>query len=84
MDTAKYKYRDDEYYKTKDFAIEDIEVPMLSVANWVCMRGLPLFHNACSLTVKLGRNSAPPQRKYNRLYASRIEVQIPTLYHWKA
>ena len=41
IDTARYKYRDDEYYKTKDFALEDIDVPLLSVANWV--GGIPAY-----------------------------------------
>jgi len=36
IDTAKYKFRDEEYYSSKDFKLEDIEVPLLSVANWVC------------------------------------------------
>jgi hypothetical protein len=35
IDTAKYKFRDEEYYITKDFNLRDIEVPILSVANWV-------------------------------------------------
>ena len=35
IDTAEYKYRDEAYYKSKDFNLEDIEVPLLSVANWV-------------------------------------------------
>ncbi|KAG8626209.1 hypothetical protein KVT40_006610 [Elsinoe batatas] len=33
-DTATHKFRDEEYYRTREFAIEDIEVPLLSVANW--------------------------------------------------
>jgi hypothetical protein len=36
VDTAKYKFRDEVYYSSKDFKLEDIEVPVLSVANWVC------------------------------------------------
>ena len=28
------RYRDDDYYASKEFALEDIEVPLLSVANW--------------------------------------------------
>ena len=35
MDTVKRKYRDEDYYKSRDFDLEDIEVPLLSVANWV-------------------------------------------------
>jgi hypothetical protein len=36
-DTARYKFRDDEYYQTKDFNLSDIGVPVLSVANWVSL-----------------------------------------------
>jgi len=36
IDTAKNEYRDQEYYTSRDFNLEDIEVPILSVANWVC------------------------------------------------
>jgi hypothetical protein len=35
VDTAKYYFRDEEYFASKDFKLEDIEVPLLSVANWV-------------------------------------------------
>lgn len=35
-DTAAYKFRDDDYYMTKDFDLGEIDVPVLSVANWVC------------------------------------------------
>ena len=34
IDNAKNKYRDDDYYSSKDFALADIKVPLLSVANW--------------------------------------------------
>lgn len=33
-DTAKYKFRDEEYYRTRDFNLADVEVPVLSAANW--------------------------------------------------
>jgi predicted acyl esterase len=35
IDTAKYRYLDEEYYASKDFDLADIKVPLLSVANWV-------------------------------------------------
>lgn len=35
IDTAVHKFRDEEYYRTRDFDVEAIEVPLLSVANWV-------------------------------------------------
>jgi hypothetical protein len=34
-DTAAHKFRDEEYYRTKDFNLAYVEVPLLSVANWV-------------------------------------------------
>lgn len=33
-DNEANRFRDDEYYASKDFKLEDIEVPLLSVANW--------------------------------------------------
>jgi hypothetical protein len=35
IDTAQYRYLDEEYYSSRNFELEDIEVPILSVANWV-------------------------------------------------
>ncbi|KAL6703986.1 hypothetical protein ACN47E_008924 [Coniothyrium glycines] len=34
LDTARHKFRDEQYYASKEFNLEDIEVPLLSVANW--------------------------------------------------
>jgi predicted acyl esterase len=34
IDNATYKFRDQDYYASKEFRLEDIEVPLLSVANW--------------------------------------------------
>jgi predicted acyl esterase len=34
IDNEKNRFLDDEYYKSKEFNLEDIEVPVLSVANW--------------------------------------------------
>jgi hypothetical protein len=36
IDTAKNEFRDQEYFKSRDYDLEDIQVPILSVANWVC------------------------------------------------
>jgi predicted acyl esterase len=33
-DNEKNKFRDDEYYASKDFNLDDIKIPLLSVANW--------------------------------------------------
>ena len=35
IDTAQHNYMDEEYYKSRNFDLANIEVPMLSVANWV-------------------------------------------------
>jgi hypothetical protein len=37
VDTAVHKFRDEEYYRTRDFDVEAIEVPLLSIANWVSL-----------------------------------------------
>ncbi|KAF7923365.1 hypothetical protein EAE99_007062 [Botrytis elliptica] len=34
IDNVNNRFLDDDYYKSKDFNLEDIEVPVLSVANW--------------------------------------------------
>ncbi|KAH9883345.1 X-Pro dipeptidyl-peptidase C-terminal non-catalytic domain-containing protein [Xylariomycetidae sp. FL2044] len=34
IDNANHSFRDEEYYASKEFRPEDIEVPLLSVANW--------------------------------------------------
>jgi predicted acyl esterase len=41
IDTAKYPFRDMQYFASKDFNLQDIEVPLLSVANWVCCNNIP-------------------------------------------
>lgn len=38
VDTAVHKFRDEDYYKTRDFDVGAIETPLLSVANWVSIR----------------------------------------------
>ena len=34
LDNAANSFRDDEYYASKEYSMEDIRVPVLSVANW--------------------------------------------------
>ncbi|KAI0412952.1 acyl esterase [Xylaria grammica] len=34
IDNQKYRYRDEEYYASKEYDMGDIDVPLLSVANW--------------------------------------------------
>ncbi|KAH7133855.1 Alpha/Beta hydrolase protein [Dactylonectria macrodidyma] len=77
-DTAKYKFRDEEYYKTRDFKLSDIEVPLLSVANW----GGILLHLRGNI---MGYMQAGSKLKYLRCitgrhdlpfyYADEVEIQ---------
>jgi putative CocE/NonD family hydrolase len=60
IDTAKYKFRDEEYFSSKEYRLEDIEVPVLSVANWV---------SALSSSLILGRNFVASSWKYPRILA---------------
>lgn len=34
VDNVRNRFRDDEYYASKDFHLENVKVPLLSVANW--------------------------------------------------
>ncbi|KAI2900843.1 hypothetical protein CBS63078_5291 [Aspergillus niger] len=34
VDNVEHKYLDEEYYASRDYCLEDIKVPLLSVANW--------------------------------------------------
>ncbi|KAI8686824.1 PepX-C domain-containing protein [Fusarium sp. Ph1] len=66
-DTAKYKFRDEEYYKSKDFNLSDIEVPLLSVANW----GGILLHLRGNI---LGFMQAGSKFKYLRCITGRHDL----------
>ena len=47
-DNEKNRFLDDEYYASKEFNLEDIEVPLLSVANWggilLHLRGREIYY----------------------------------------
>jgi hypothetical protein len=60
-DAAKYRFRNEEYYKTKDYELSDIEVPLLSVANWVSTKCVAISVALDQLTYK-GRNPAASPR----------------------
>lgn len=34
VDNEKFKFRDEDYYASKEFTLSDVKVPLLSVANW--------------------------------------------------
>ena len=74
IDTAKYKFRNDEYFASKEYRLEDIEVPVLSVANWV----------ALFVILTGGRNSIASPREYSGILESRVETQVPPRNCWSS
>lgn len=42
-DTASHRFLDEEYYASRNFEVENIEVPLLSVANWVWLHHSQIF-----------------------------------------
>ncbi|KAF8865709.1 alpha/beta-hydrolase [Acephala macrosclerotiorum] len=71
-DNAANKFRDDEYYSSKEFNLEDIEVPLLSVANW----GGILLHLRGNVE---GYTWAGSKLKYIRFIVGRHD--LPFYYH---
>lgn len=67
IDNAKYKFRDEDYYASKEFRLEDIEVPLLSVANW----GGILLHLRGNVE---GYTHAGSQFKYLRFITGRHDL----------
>ncbi len=72
IDNATNQYRDDEYYSSKEFNLEDIEVPLLSVANW----GGILLHLRGNIE---GYTWAGSKFKYLRFITGRHD--LPFYYH---
>ncbi|KAI2643528.1 X-Pro dipeptidyl-peptidase C-terminal non-catalytic domain-containing protein [Xylaria nigripes] len=72
IDNDENKYRDDEYHVSKDFRLEDIEVPLLSVANW----GGILLHLRGNVE---GYTHAGSKLKYLRFITGRHD--LPFYYH---
>ncbi|KAK3378387.1 X-Pro dipeptidyl-peptidase C-terminal non-catalytic domain-containing protein [Podospora didyma] len=71
-DNEANKFRDDEYYASKEYRVEDIEVPVLSVANW----GGILLHLRGNV---LGYTYAGSRFKYLRFITGRHD--LPFYYH---
>lgn len=71
-DNAANEFRDDEYYASKEFNLEDIEVPLLSVANW----GGILLHLRGNVE---GYTWAGSKFKYLRFITGRHD--LPFYYH---
>lgn len=72
IDNARYAFRDQEYHATKDFRPEDIEAPLLSVANW----GGILLHLRGNVE---GYVRAGSKLKYLRFITGRHD--LPFYYH---
>ncbi|KAI0973192.1 alpha/beta-hydrolase [Xylaria arbuscula] len=75
IDTATHKFRDEEYYRTRDFKLEDIETPLLSVANW----GGILLHLRGNV---IGWIRARSQYKFLHFIVGRHD--LPFYYHESA
>ncbi|KAH8679517.1 X-Pro dipeptidyl-peptidase protein-like protein [Tricladium varicosporioides] len=71
-DNAAHKFRDEDYYSSKEFNLEDIEVPLLSVANW----GGILLHLRGNVE---GYTWAGSKFKYLRFITGRHD--LPFYYH---
>ncbi|KAK0635367.1 X-Pro dipeptidyl-peptidase C-terminal non-catalytic domain-containing protein [Bombardia bombarda] len=71
-DNEANRFRDDDYYASKEYQLEDIEVPVLSVANW----GGILLHLRGNV---LGYTYAGSQFKYLRFITGRHD--LPFYYH---
>jgi predicted acyl esterase len=71
-DNAANRFRDEDYYSSKDFKLEDIEVPVLSVANW----GGILLHLRGNVE---GYTWAGSKFKYLRFITGRHD--LPFYYH---
>ncbi|RDW75213.1 hypothetical protein BP6252_06355 [Coleophoma cylindrospora] len=71
-DNAANKFRDDEYYSSKEFDLKDVEVPLLSVANW----GGILLHLRGNVE---GYTWAGSKFKYLRFITGRHD--LPFYYH---
>ncbi|OHE91894.1 X-Pro dipeptidyl-peptidase C-terminal non-catalytic domain-containing protein [Colletotrichum orchidophilum] len=66
-DNESNRFRDDDYYASKEYKLEDIEVPVLSVANW----GGILLHLRGNVQGYLGAGS---QLKYLRFITGRHDL----------
>ncbi|PMD19588.1 alpha/beta-hydrolase [Hyaloscypha hepaticicola] len=71
-DNANNRFRDDEYYASKEFSLADIKVPLLSVANW----GGILLHLRGNVE---GYTWAGSNFKYLRFITGRHD--LPFYYH---
>lgn len=69
VDNVDNKFRDDEYYASKDFDLADVKVPLLSVANW----GGILLHLRGNVQ---GYLNAGSELKYLRFITGRHDLPL--------
>ncbi|KAJ9632336.1 hypothetical protein H2203_000741 [Taxawa tesnikishii (nom. ined.)] len=67
IDNAKYRFRDEPYYASKEYDMADIQVPLLSVANW----GGILLHLRGNVE---GWSQAGSELKYLRFITGRHDL----------
>ncbi|RYP50735.1 hypothetical protein DL768_003795 [Monosporascus sp. mg162] len=67
IDNQKYRFRDEEYYASKEYDLGDIEVPLLSVGNW----GGILLHLRGNVE---GYVHAGSERKWLRMITGRHDL----------
>ena len=67
IDNQKYRFRDDEYYASKEYDMGDIDVPLLSVGNW----GGILLHLRGNIE---GYLHAGSERKWLRMITGRHDL----------
>ncbi len=82
IDTAKYKFRDEDYYASKDFDLEDIEVPLLSVANWVSHSQTLLESNSLTAFSWIGWHCSSFAWRNLGIPSGQLKIQVPSLHHW--
>lgn len=67
IDNENYRFRDEDYYASKEFNLQDIKVPLLSVANW----GGILLHLRGNVQ---GYENAGSELKYIRFITGRHDL----------
>ena len=79
IDNVNNRFLDDPYYASKEFNLEDIEVPILSVANW---GGILLHLRGKSPDFLIGFSSIYLlSRQCERLCMGRLKVEVFAVYY---
>jgi predicted acyl esterase len=82
IDNESNRFMDDDYYASKDFNLEDIEVPLLSVANWggilLHLRGETPCHNILKSTLLTNF------RECKWICMGRLQAEVSSIHHWSS